>query len=308
MMPDHTPSPAVIARAESLGEAGKQWLRSIPQIIKQLEDDWNITVGTAMTGGTHAFVAPADGKNGEQYAVKIDIPDMSEDEYMNEIRLLRIADGQGYIRIHKVNSGLRAALQERLGERLKDKNYAIEKQIEILCSALVQTWKTPVEKPNLPDGAECIAWFRGFIAETWQALNQPCSEAVIRRAMEYLDEREACLKPDEYVLVHGDVHNNNALESLTNPGTFKLIDPDGIFYEPGYDLGVLMREWPEEYEQNPTENARARCALLHKLTGVDENSIRQWGFLQIVSTSFVLIQIGQEALARRMLGIAEKWA
>ena len=82
MMPDHTPSPAVIARAESLGEAGKQWLRSIPQIIKQLEDDWNITVGTAMTGGTHAFVAPADGKNGEQYAVKIDIPDMSEDEYM----------------------------------------------------------------------------------------------------------------------------------------------------------------------------------------------------------------------------------
>lgn len=307
-MPAHTPPPAVIARAESLGEAGKQWLRSLPQIIKQLEDDWNITVRTAMTGGTHAFVAPADGKNGEQYAVKIDIPDMSEQEYMNEIRLLRIADGEGYVRIHRVNSGLRASLQERLGERLKDKNYAIEKQIEILCSALVQTWKTPAEKPNLPNGADSVNWFRSFISESWQSLGKPCSEAVIRRAMEYLDAREARLNPEKYVLVHGDVHNNNALESLTEPGTFKLIDPDGIFYEPGYDLGVLMREWPEEYEENPIENARARCALLHRLTGADEDSIWQWGFLQTVSTSFVLLQIGQAELAEKMLGIAEKWA
>ena len=126
--------------------------------------------------------------------------------------------------------------------------------------------------------------------------------------MEYLADREANLAPEKYVLIHGDVHNNNALESLTDPGTFKLIDPDGIFYEPGYDLGVLMREWPEEYESDPVEGARARCALLHRLTGADENSIRQWGFLQTVSTGFVLMQIDQIDLAKKMLSIAEAWA
>lgn len=307
-MPTHTPPPAVIGRAKSLGEPGKQWIQSLPQIIQALENDWHIIIGDAMTGGTHAFVAPATGKNGESFAVKIDIPDVSEAEYMNEIRLLQIANGEGYVRLYQVDPSRRAALLERLGARLKDKNYSTRQQIEILCNALKQTWKRPAETPNLSTGADCVNWFRSFIMESWQSLGKPCTEKVIARAMEYLDDREANLNPEKYVLVHGDVHNNNALESLTTPGTFKLIDPDGIFYEPGYDLGVLMREWPEEYEQNPAENGRARCALLHSLTGADEASIWQWGFLQTVSTSFVLLQIGKPELAHKMLGTAEKWA
>ncbi len=307
-MPNHTPSPAVTARARSIGPVGEQWLQSLPAIIAALENDWHITIGDAMSGGTHAFVAPASGPNNEQYIVKIDLPDIPEQDYMNEVRLLRIANGNGYVKIHNVSPTYRATLQERLGARLKNKNYPIQKQIEILCSALIQTWRITAENPNLSNGADSVNWFRSFISESWESLGKPCSEAVIRRAMEYLADRERNLNPDQYVLVHGDVHNNNALESLAEPGTFKLIDPDGIFYEPGYDLGVLMREWPEEYEQNPIEAGHARCELLHRLTGADKASIWQWGFLQTVSTSFVLMQIGQADLARKMLSVAEAWA
>jgi len=307
-MPDRIPSAAVAARARSLGAEGERWLNSLPEIIAELESEWRITIGDAMSGGTHAFAAPAEGENGERYAVKIDIPDVSENDYLNEIRLLQIADGEGYVRIHKVNPSRRAVLMERLGERLKEKYYPVRKQIEILCDALRRTWRIPVTSPQLSTGADSVAWFRGFVSETWETLGKPCSEKVIRRAMEYLNDRERNLDPAGYVLVHGDVHNNNALESLTEPGRFKLIDPDGIFYEPGYDLGVLMREWPEEYRENPIEAGRARCELLHALTGADKASIWQWGFLQMVSTGFVLLQIGQSELAREMLDIAEQWA
>ncbi len=307
-MPNHTPSPAVTARAQSLGSPGEQWLQSLPQIIAERENDWKITIGDAMSGGSHAFVAPATGANGEQYIVKIDIPDIPENDYMNEVRTLQMANGAGYVKIYKVNPTRRATLQERLGARLKDKGYPIERQIEILCAALTRTWRIPVNNPQLSNGADSIAWFRSFISETWERLGKPCSQNVINRAMEYLADREKNLNPAEYVLIHGDVHNNNALESLAEPGTFKLIDPDGIFYEPGYDLGVLMREWPEEYREHPIEAGRARCALLHKLTGADESSIWQWGFLQTVSTSFVLLQIGQAELAAQMLSVAEHWA
>jgi streptomycin 6-kinase len=45
------------------------------------------------------------------------------------------------------------------------------------------------------------------------------------------------------VLVHGDVHQLNALQ---HDGGFKLIDPDGLLAEAEYDLGVLMRGDPGE--------------------------------------------------------------
>ncbi len=44
------------------------------------------------------------------------------------------------------------------------------------------------------------------------------------------------------VLVHGDVHEWNALQAPG--GGFKLVDPDGLLAEPEYDLGVVMREDP----------------------------------------------------------------
>jgi aminoglycoside phosphotransferase (APT) family kinase protein len=46
------------------------------------------------------------------------------------------------------------------------------------------------------------------------------------------------------VLVHGDVHEWNALQAPG--GGLRLVDPDGLVAEPEYDLGVMMREDPVE--------------------------------------------------------------
>jgi streptomycin 6-kinase len=53
------------------------------------------------------------------------------------------------------------------------------------------------------------------------------------------------------VLVHGDVHEWNALQAPG--GGFKLVDPDGLVAEPEYDLGVLMRE-----DRGPPDARRRR--------------------------------------------------
>ena len=71
------------------------------------------------------------------------------------------------------------------------------------------------------------------------------------------------MNPAEFVMIHGDAHENNTLQDLSRENAFKLIDPDGIFYEKAYDLGVLMREWPEEYEQAPLHKGSERCKYLH---------------------------------------------
>lgn len=217
-----------------------------------------------------------------------------------------MADGQGYAKLYAYDPQRKACLMERLGKPINQLGYSVEKQLEIICSALKKAWRIPVANAELPNGVESVAWFRDFIGGNWVKLNRPCSPTVIKQAFSYLQSREAAQKPSEFVLLHGDAHGGNTLEALSGDD-YKLVDPDGIFYEKAYDLGVLMREWVEEYEQCPVEKGKRRCNYLHCLTGVPEQEIWEWGYLQTVSTAFVLLQIGQKETGEKMLRLSEAW-
>lgn len=304
----HYIPPLVVSRAKSAGSIGEVWLNTLDTIIADLEKQWEISVGNSLTGGTHAFVAYADGKNGERYVLKIDMPENLGGEFSNSITALNTVNGKGYVKLIAYDIAKKACLLERLGNPICTLSYSIKDQLRLICSVLQKTWEVPVKNAALPTGADSIAWFREFIGETWKKLNQPCSQQVISQAFSYLESREKAMNPSEFVMVHGDAHGNNTLQDLSKENAFKFIDPDGIFYEKAYDLGVLMREWPEEYTQDPFPKGLERCEYLHALTGVPTQVIWEWGFLQTGSTALVLLQIGQEEQGRAMLNVAEKWS
>lgn len=299
--------PLVVKRAKSAGIVGEEWLSNLNSIILELEETWNISVGEALSGGTHAFVAYADGENGEKYILKIDMPENLGGEFSRGIEALKIMDGRGYAKLYAYDLEKKACLLERLGKPINQLNYSVFEQLHIICSTLKKTWEIPIKNIDFPSGMESVVWFREFIGETWDKLNRPCSRKVIEQAFSFLQSREEDINPSEFVLLHGDAHGGNLLKLLSDDD-YKLIDPDGIFYEKAYDLGVLMREWVEEYEQSPLEKGKQRCRYLHHLTGVPEQAIWEWGYLQIISTAFVLLQIGQEKTGQKMLRVAECWA
>lgn len=296
----------VVSRAKSVGAVGEAWLVNLDNFVSELEKKWHISVGETLAGGTHALVANADGENGEKYVLKIDMPENLGGEFSNSINALKIIDGNGCAKLYACDLERKACLLERLGKPINQLGYSVYEQLQIICSALKKVWETPFTNDRLPSGKDSIAWFRKFIGETWEQLNRPCSHKVIERAFSYLRAREQALKPDEFVLLHGDAHGGNTLKELSGNG-FKLIDPDGIFYEKAYDLGVLMREWIDEYGQEPMKSGQERCAYLHHLTGVSEQAIWEWGYLQTVSTAFVLLKIEQDKAGQQMLRVAECW-
>src|SRR5439155_11131740 len=101
-----------------------------------------------------------------------------------------------------------------------------------------------------------------------------------RRIAAHDDERS--------VLVHGDVHEWNALEAESG---FKLVDPDGLLAEAEYDMGILMREDPLELlVGDPYE--RARWLAGH--TGLDATAVWEWGVVERVSTGLLGIEVGLE--------------
>lgn len=292
----------VWGRAKSLGEAGEKWLSGLDEMIAGLEKCWGIKVQKVLEGGSHAWIGLAETADGEVRILKIDLPDNSEAEYMQSIRMLESAKGSGYCALFAYDASLRAALLERLGERLNLSGLSPYRQMEIICVALQESWR--METTDLPTGG--YDWFRNYIPETYKALGKPCDAQLIDAALAALDGLEQRTRPEEYVPVHGDAHNNNMLRV---PGTeeYKFIDPDGMVFEKSYDLGVLMREWPDEFEKDVPAEVMKRSEFLSRLTGVDSRDICDWGLLQMTATALVLLQIGQNELGYRMLRIAEKW-
>lgn len=298
---------AVAQRARAMGPSGEKWRNELGETVALLAERWRLRVGAPMTGGTHAFAAKATGADGGRYVIKIDMPDgAGHADFSYAVRALAVAAGRGYVRMYACDMRKRACLLEELGTPLENMGYAVDRKIELICAALTKSW-IPVAGGGLQTGEDIVRWFRTFLSDAWEALGQPCPADTITQARAFLSNREDGLGACERVLVHGDAHGTNVLCDPAEEGAFKLIDPDGILYERAYDLGVLMREWPEAYEREPVGAGLARCARLSGMTGVDARAIWEWGFLQCVSTGLLCLKIGQDGWGRRLLKVAEAW-
>lgn len=300
--------PEVMGRAESLGEAGRIWLDNLEKIVRSLEAQWDVAIGAPLSGGSHSLVAFADGRYGEPYAVKVDVPENPDPvDFLKEVRTLEIAKGRGYARLFAYDVKNRACLLERLGPTLQSKGLPVQEQIKAICGTLKAAWEIPVENPGcLSNGAESIAWFRKFLADSWESLKRPCPKPVMDCGLLCLQSREEALGRTPCVLVHGDAHANNTLAAPD--GGFRLVDPDGLYYEKAYDLGVLVREWMDTYLADPVGLVQKRCQFMHELTDVPQRDIWEWGYIQTVSTGLVLMQVGQQDYGKAMLELAGKWA
>jgi streptomycin 6-kinase len=295
-------------KAEWLGADGARWLARLPDVIGELEYDWQVVVGATLRGGSDSFVAEAITNAGESAVIKVELPNGGES---HEIETLVRASGRGYVRLLRHDANRRAMLLERLGASLDQLNLPVKSQIEAICETLLSAW-TVQPDPGFLSGAEKAQALAEFISATWEALNRPCSQRVIQLALSYAKSRAAVFDPDHAVLVHGDAHASNTLQFRTqgaNGGErFRFVDPDGLFAERACDLAVPMRGWSQELLAGNTGRlGRRRCALLSDLTGVEAQPIWEWGFIERVSTGLLALHVGRTDLGDEMLAVAERF-
>lgn len=292
-------APAV--RNKALADGAGQWLRDLPQSVARIEREWSITVGRSYDATTEAFVAEATLDDGTPAVLKVHIP-RAGNHGRNEITVLRLAAGNGCARLLRADEDRGALLVERLGPSLFELALPIAQRHEILCAAAARVWR-PAPGCDLPTGADKGRALAGLIPATWEELDRPCSERAIADALSCLGRRIAAHDDERSVLVHGDVHQWNALQAAGDG--FKLVDPDGLVAEAEYELGVLMREDPVELlHGDPRERARwlaARC-------GLDATAIWEWGVAERVATGLILTKIDLQPVGRQMLAAADRVA
>ena len=286
-----------VVRAKAVASGASRWLDELPELIRQMEGEWSITVGRPFEGGTEAFVAEAMREDGLPTVLKLLIP-RSMEAAADEITVLRLTDGEGCVRLLRSDAGRGAMLLERLGRTLHELQLPLSRRHEILCDLAVLVWR-PAAGCGLATGAEKGRWLAEFISATWERIDRPCSTRVVDHALVCASRRMDAHDDERAVLVHGDVHQWNALESVDG---FRLVDPDGLLAEPEYDLGVFMREDPLELLTN---DPRTRARWLAARTGLDETAIWEWGVVERVSTGLLLTEIGLQPVGHEMLATAE---
>jgi len=289
-----------VVRNKALAAGAADWLDDLPEIVERLAREWSITVGRPHDGGTEAFVADATLNDGSPAVLKLLVPRPGNDA-RNEITVFRLTNGEGCARLIRADEARGALLLERLGRSLYELGLPIRRRHEILCSTVAKVWR-PAPGSGLPTGAEKGRWLVDFITTTWEELDHPCSERAVDDALACAARRIRAHDDERAVLVHGDVHQWNALEAGDG---FKLVDPDGLLAEAEYDLGVLMREDPLELgASDPRERAR----WLAERCGLDATAIWEWGVVERVSTGLVCTKVDLQPVGRDMLAAADRVA
>ena len=287
----------LVLRNHAVAAGAERWLRDLPALVNHLEEQWDITVGRPLAGATEAYVAEVATGAGQPAVLKILVP-LSGTRARHEITALRLADGQGCVALLRDDPGLGALLLEWLGPSLFELGVPIVRRQEILCDTAARVWR-PASDHGLPTGADRARRLAAWVTESWERLNHPCSERAIEDALGCARRRATAHDDERAVLVHGDLHQLNALQAGAG---FKLIDPDGVLAEPECDLGTVMRGDPVELLQgDPQERARRLGAR----AGLDATAIWEWGVIERVASGLHCTEIDLQTLGRQTLAAAD---
>jgi len=277
-----------------------RWLAELPDLIAGLAREWSITVGRSYPDSTEALVSEAVLADGTPAVLKLCVPNRG-DAARHEILTLQLVNGDGCPRLLRHDLANGAMLPERLGRPMNTLGLPAARRHELLAAAAARIWR-PITGCDLESGADKGRWLAEEITRQWTRLGEPCSARAIEHALTCAASRVAGHDPERAVLVHGDVHQWNALEAA---GGFKLVDPDGLIAEAEYDLGTIMREDPLELmDGDPRDRARA----LASQCGMDATAIWEWGVVERVSTGLLCTEIGLQPVGREMLAAAEHLA
>ncbi|HEY3562514.1 MAG TPA: aminoglycoside phosphotransferase family protein [Kribbella sp.] len=283
-------------RKTVVADGNESWLHELPGMVDSLAGEWSLTIGASFAGGHAALAVEATLADGTPAVLKIGVPGR---DVGHEATVLRLADGEGCAKLLAADLDRQALLLERLGAPMYDVVADPASRHNLLCDVAVRLWRPINPDIDLPTGATLAEQYADRLPELWEQAGRPCSPATVADALNCMDRRRAAHDDRSAVLVHGDIHELNALQA--SDGSYKLIDPAGLRAEPACDLGTIVRCNPDL-----GDDLRARTQHLAARTGVDATAIWEWGTIHRVVSGVYACSIGFQPFGNHLLTEADR--
>jgi streptomycin 6-kinase len=248
-------------RRRVLADGNEGWLDELPLLAGSIARDWSLTLGASLRGGgVSSLVVEASLNDGTAAVLKIGVPGSGR-ELGYEATVLRLADGDPCARLLRADPDRGALLLERLGATMLDSVPDAVTRHDMLCDVAMRMWRPVASDVDLPTGAQWAREYATLLPLMWEETGRPCTWRSVEDAVACAERRVKAHDDRRAVLVHGDIHDANALQAPG--GGFKLVDPNGLRAEPACDLGTIVRCNPDT-----GDDLRARTQRLAARTGV----------------------------------------
>ena len=260
---------SVAGRAAEGGPSGDAWLRTLPGLVRDCLDQWDLEPDGAAWHGVCALVLPCR-RGAEAVALKVTWP---HPEARFEHLALRQWDGRGAVRMLAADPSRWAMLLERVDGDRDLHSMPLLDACEVLGGLFRRLDAPPVPRvDDLPD-----------LSERWLEVSRAGSPHVPRR----MTQRAAALLTDlvpgsREGLVHRDLHYANVL--ARRDGEWLAIDPKPINGEWAFAVApALWNRWDEALAAHSIRaHLRWRLGVLCEAAGVDEDRARDWSFVRLV--------------------------
>ena len=260
------------------GAAGAVWLERLPSIIAGCAQRWSLTVLPPFADLSYNYVAPAVRDDGTHVVVKAGVP---HPELFREIAALRWYDGRGIVRLLDADPEDGVLLLERLepGTPLSDLDDD-EEATGIAARLMRALWKPPPAEHCFATLAGWAAGLSGLRAQ-FDGGCGPFPAALVDKAerlfVELIDSTP------EQMLIHGDLHHGNILQSEREP--WLALDPKGVVGEPMYDAVYFCRSLLSA-AVDPRKVLLRRLDQLAAELGLERSRMVAWGLAQSILTGW----------------------
>lgn len=261
----------------AFGEAGETFLASLPALIEEVSQRWQLTEVQPVSNLSYNFVAFAR-RGSEKVILKIGVPNR---ELVSEMEALKLFDGDGACQIIDCDEEKGFLLIERLqpGKMLSELEDDDERT-HIAIQVMKKIWRSA---PEMGKFIHLEDWFAELknIRPTFDGETGPYPKELLERVESFLPE----LFTDKHYLIHGDFHHFNILSSERG---WLAIDPKGVIGPCGYEIGPLMlNPWDNSMDGGRFKvRAKRRVDLLCEETGWEREKIIQWSTAHALLSSW----------------------
>lgn len=270
------------------GVRGRTWLASVPRLVAELAERWDLDVGEPYRPGGMTGVAwRVTRADGTPCVLKVRFPEPGES--LTEGTALRHFRGGAAVAVVAEDIGRAALLLERCepGTSLLDQPDGCA--TTVIAGLLAEMWSPPSPGHPFPRVAPMGArWVDTIVAA--REVEKPLRDKASGLLRDLLGSQ-----PDEVVL-HGDLHAANVLRAARRP--WLAIDPKGYVGERAYDCAAVLRD------RVTAELAPRRLAIVTDLLGVNPLRACGWALAQAVEGAVWCFRTGDCAGGDAMVASA----
>lgn len=266
--------PAGLLGQARIGPDWSAWLDRLPRLLRDLLEEWELTVDGDPWHGFASAVVPVRTADGERAALKVTFD--GDDESLHEGLALQHWHGDGTVLLHRADPRRRALLLERLHTR------DLTGVDETEACEIVAAFYTRLHVPALPQLRTVTSYVERWLADLAALpVNGPIPHRFVEQALSL--GRDLVADPASTGrVVHGDLHYQNVLAADREP--WLVIDPKPMSGDPHYELApMLWNRWMGRAARGSERTkVRHRFHTLVDAAWLDEDRARDWAVVRMV--------------------------